>query len=130
MIARFNDMKGIFGLLPAALASFCLLAVSYADPSSTELATEAIGGQGVTDYIDPNASVDGDGTIDNPYNTEYWETITVGASGTPNAWVVVGAYGTGSKPKVTTSPDAVSFLEQSDHESGWEIGPFVHTGGK
>jgi hypothetical protein len=27
-------------------------------------------------------------------------------------------------------PDAVSTLEQSHHGSGWEIGPFVYTGGK
>ncbi len=72
-----------------------------------------------TYYIDPTAADDGDGSLSNPYNnwesvawasgntylqkrdTEYCQTINVCASGTEDAWIVLDAYGSGAKPKLT-----------------------------
>jgi uncharacterized repeat protein (TIGR02543 family) len=74
-----------------------------------------------TIYIDPTAGSGGDGSYGNPYDswndvtweagkiylqkrgTEYNATIDVGASGTSDNWITIGAYGTGDKPKISTN---------------------------
>lgn len=85
-----------------------------------------------TYYIDPSAAQDGDGTERRPFNTwesvtwsagnrylqrrgtEYHQTIEVDANGRPDARIVLGAYGTGPKPKVRVAgPPDLQHIERS-----------------
>jgi hypothetical protein len=90
-----------------------------------------------TYYIDPSLKQNGDGSLSNPYNNWYsvtWAagntylqkrgtesklTITVEASGTQDAWITLGAYGTGSKPKVkTTGPEQLGDINATSGCNG------------
>jgi len=73
-----------------------------------------------TTYVDPGASFTGNGTLSSPYNswsyvqwrtgntylqkrgTVSYETISIGASGTKDGYLVVGAYGEGERPRIET----------------------------
>ncbi len=73
-----------------------------------------------TTYVDPGASFAGDGSFSRPYSSwsyVQWrpgntylqkrgtvtnETVSIGASGTKDAYVVVGAYGEGERPRIET----------------------------
>jgi len=73
-----------------------------------------------TTYVDPSASFTGDGSFSSPYKSwsyVQWrtgntylqkrgtisnETISIGAGGTKDAYLVVGAYGEGERPRIET----------------------------
>ncbi len=74
-----------------------------------------------TIYVDPSITAGGEGTIDSPYKswndvlwkpgntylqkrgTTYKSTIKVDNTGLSYAWIVIGAYGDGAKPLITTN---------------------------
>lgn len=84
-----------------------------------------------TYYIDPDASVDGTGTIYNPFNTwssVLWkagntylqkagttanETVTIGSSGSKSRRIIIGEYGGNTKPIINGTTRAISGFDKS-----------------